>query len=76
MFTMAEPVVQAYAVKSADAVAALEASGLNRACQTAPLCPIKVPILNYRQIYIDVDGVHKGTYQSPVTPSRSMGLPS
>lgn len=34
-----------YAVKSADAVAALEASGLNLACQTAPLCPMKVPIL-------------------------------
>lgn len=28
---------EAYAVKSADAVAALEASGLNLACQTAPL---------------------------------------
>lgn len=34
-----------YAVKSAEAVAALEASGLNLACQTAPLWPMKVPIL-------------------------------
>lgn len=38
-------VVEAYAVKSAEAVAALEASGLNLACQTAPLWPMKVPIL-------------------------------
>lgn len=38
-------IVGAYAVKSAEAVAALEASGLNLACQTAPLCPMKVPIL-------------------------------
>lgn len=34
-----------YAVKSADAVAAFEASGLNLACQTAPLWPMNVPIL-------------------------------
>ena len=34
-----------YAVKSADAVAALEASGLSLACQTAPLWPMNVPIL-------------------------------
>lgn len=32
-------------MKSAEAVAALEASGLNLACHTAPLCPMKVPIL-------------------------------
>lgn len=34
-----------YAVKSADAVAALLAFGLNLACHTAPLWPINVPIL-------------------------------
>jgi hypothetical protein len=34
-----------YAVKSAAAVAAKAASGERRACQTAPLCPKKVPIL-------------------------------
>lgn len=33
-----------YAVKSAEAVAASDASGERRACQTAPLCPKKVPI--------------------------------
>lgn len=35
----------AYAEKSADAVTAKAASLDNLACQTAPLCPIKVPIL-------------------------------
>lgn len=37
-------VSQAYQLKSAEAVAALLMSGLSLACQTAPLCPIKVPI--------------------------------
>ena len=36
---------QPYAVKSAEAVAAVEASWQSLACQTAPLCPINVPIL-------------------------------
>lgn len=40
---------KSYAVKSADAVAALDASGLNLACHTAPLWPMKVPILNIGQ---------------------------
>ena len=35
-------------MKSAEAVAALAASGLNLACQTAPLCPMKVPILQVK----------------------------
>lgn len=43
-------------MKSADAVAAVAASGESRAWYTAPLCLMKVPI------------------QSPVIPSRSMGL--
>ena len=50
--------MKTYAEKSAEAVAASEASEESLACQTAPLWPKKVPI------------------QSPVTPSRSMGLPS
>jgi len=36
---------RAHAVKSAEAVAAVAASGLSFACQTAPLWPRKVPIL-------------------------------
>lgn len=35
----------AHAVKSAEAVAAVDASGLSFACHTAPLCPRNVPIL-------------------------------
>jgi hypothetical protein len=47
---------QTYAEKSAEPVAAMAASDDSLEDQTAPLCPIKVPI------------------QSPVMPSRSMGL--
>jgi hypothetical protein len=35
----------AYAEKSADPVAARAASAESLPCQTAPLCPMKVPIL-------------------------------
>lgn len=45
MFRHGRPDRRAYAVKSADAVAAVAASGLSLACQTAPLWPRKVPIL-------------------------------
>jgi len=53
-----ESIINAYAVKSAEAVTALEASLLNLALHTAPLWPMNVPI------------------QSPVGPSRSIGLQS
>ena len=43
-----------------------------RACQTAPLCPINVPILE-RSVY-NADGCQKNPHQSPVIPSLSMGL--
>ena len=62
-----------HAEKSAEAVAARVASVDRRACQQAPLWPIKVPIL----LHINFDVLNSDdnpTYQSPVTPSRSIGL--
>lgn len=65
----------AYAEKSAAAVAEMAASAESLACHTAPLWPRNVPILG-----VDVSGwVVSGLgfhmpYQSPVMPSRSMGL--
>ena len=38
--------ITTYAEKSAEAVAAIEAQSEIRACQTAPLCPMNVPILD------------------------------
>jgi len=64
-----------YAEKSADPVAARFASADSRACQTAPLCPMKVPILWMIRINVHMKvlfGVK--AYQSPVMPSRSIGL--
>ena len=63
----------AYAEKSAEAVAAKDASVERRACQHAPLWPIKVPILSKVSGLIFVLWT-KEAYQSPVTPSRSIGL--
>lgn len=54
-----------YAVKSADAVAALLAFGLSRACHTAPLWPMKVPILMAVSI----------RDESGATPERLLAIP-
>ena len=62
-----------YAEKSADPVAASVASVDRRACQTAPLWPMNVPIL---QVVSSSQCLswNRITYQSPVMPSRSIGL--
>ena len=58
----------AYAVKSADAVAALLAFGLSRACHTAPLWPINVPILVTVSTHIAKAGYgQKGISSIPVS---------
>ena len=64
---------ETYAEKSADAVAAIVASAERRACQHAPLWPIKVPILRIVTFNILGSSINQ-THQSPVTPSRSIGL--
>lgn len=56
-----------YAVKSADAVAALLAFGLSRACHTAPLWPINVPILATVSVYYEANAARG---QSQVRTSR------
>jgi len=58
-------------VKSAEPVAARAASDEIRDCHTAPLWPIKVPILLCRR---HVSGMGGCAYQSPVTPALSIGL--
>jgi len=64
-----------HAEKSADPVAARFASADSRACQTAPLCPMKVPILKMIEFNVDTKVLFGVTaYQSPVMPSRSIGL--
>ena len=67
------PLELTYAVKSADAVAALRESGLSLACQTAPLWPMKVPILDMSE---GLKPISRLSYQSPLVPLRSIGLPS
>lgn len=64
--------LHSYAEKSAAPVAAIDASAAILEDQTAPLWPTKVPILESNQC-----NHYRGrsvTYQSPVMPSRSMGL--
>ena len=63
---------EAYAVKSAEAVAARLPSEDRRPCQHAPLCPRNVPILSC--INIETGYQARKAHQSPVDPSRSIGL--
>jgi hypothetical protein len=65
--------IPTYAVKSAEPVAARVASDESLACHTAPLCPMNVPILDrYQRAMLRMS--QERSYQSPVTPSRSIGL--
>lgn len=63
----------AYAEKSAAAVAEMAASAESLACHTAPLWPRNVPILGLMLVGASRVWFHL-PYQSPVMPSRSMGL--